>query len=60
MAKPYCNALECRNMRIRPRSTHCVSHEAEWHALQRDQTSGVTLEIRRRRIAMGMSEFPRT
>ena len=60
MPKPYCNALGCRNMRIRPRSTHCPDHEAEWHRIQRDQKDGVTADIRRRRLAMGMTEFPRT
>lgn len=58
MAKPYCNALNCTNLRIRPQSTHCPSHEAEWHAIQRDQRHGITLEIRQRRLAMGMIEFP--
>lgn len=59
-SNPYCNALGCRNVRIRPNSTHCPTHEAEWHAIQRDQKYGVTSEIRQRRKAMGMSEFPRT
>ena len=60
MAKPYCNAIGCRNIRIRPNSTHCPSHEAEWHAIQRDQRNGLTAEIRQRRLEMGMREFPRT
>lgn len=61
MAKPYCNALNCRNLRIRPysNSTHCAEHESEWRAIQREQKNGLTLELRQRRIAMGMSEFPR-
>lgn len=58
MAKPYCNAINCTNLRIRPESTHCPTHEPEWHAIQRDQRHGVTAEIRQRRIAMGMTEFP--
>ncbi len=60
MAKPFCNAVDCRNLRIRPNSTHCPSHEPEWHAIQRDQKRGVTAGIRQRRISMGMTEFPRT
>ena len=60
MAKPTCNAINCTNLRIRPRSTHCRAHEAEWHAIQRDQKYGVTSELRRRRLAMGMTEFPRS
>jgi hypothetical protein len=59
MAKPYCNAINCRNIRTRPNSTHCPSHEAEWHAIQRDQKQGVTAEIRQRRLVMGMREFAR-
>ncbi len=59
VAKPYCNAIDCNNLRTRPNSSHCPSHEAEWRAIQHDQKRGVTLEIRQRRIAMGMSEFPR-
>lgn len=58
MAKPYCNAINCGNLRIRPESTHCAIHELEWHAIQRDQRRGITAEIRQRRIAMGMTEFP--
>lgn len=60
MAKPFCNAIDCNNLRIRPNSTHCPTHEAEWHAIQRDQKHGVTRELRQRRIAMGMTEFPRS
>ncbi len=59
MAKPYCNAIDCKNIRIRPRSTHCPAHEAEWWAIQRDQKFGVTPDLRRRRLDMGMTEFPR-
>ena len=59
MAKPYCNAVGCRNVRTRPNSTHCPSQEAEWHAIQREQQGGFTPELRRRRIAMGMTPVPR-
>lgn len=59
MAKPYCNAVGCNNFRIRPNSTHCIAHEPEWHAIQRDQKRGVTLQLRQRRLAMGMTEIPR-
>jgi len=34
--------------------------EGEWHAIQREQKSGVTPQLRQRRIAMGMTEFPRS
>jgi hypothetical protein len=60
MAKPFCNAINCKNLRIRPNGTHCPTHEGEWHAIQREQKSGVTLQLRQRRIAMGMTEFPRS
>lgn len=60
MAKPYCNAIGCRNIRTRPKSSHCPSHEPEWHAIQREQKSGLTMDLRHRRLAMGMREFPRS
>jgi hypothetical protein len=58
--KPFCNALNCRNKRIREDSTHCATHDIEWRAIQRDQKNGVTQSIRQRRIAMGMTELPRS
>ena len=61
MAKPYCNATNCKNLRIRPNSTHCPEHDKVWKDIQRDQQKGgVTYELRQRRIAMGMTEFPRS
>jgi hypothetical protein len=60
MAKPYCNAIGCRNIRTRPNSSHCPAHEAEWHAIQREQKYGLTMDLRRRPIAMGMREFRRS
>lgn len=59
MPKPYCNAVGCRERRIRPDSTHCKIHDPEWRAIQRDQKAGFTPVIKERRIALGMNPTPR-
>ena len=60
MAKPYCNAIKCPRLRIRPNSTHCDIHDVEWRAIQRDQKRGVTAALMERRVAMGMTKTPRS
>ena len=65
-----CRALGCPNRRARRGASHRKAHEAEWHAIQREQrqllASGTpipaaTLEsLRARRFAMGMIWPPRS